>query len=698
MADLCSASLLSDDGYPIPSLLPGEIVIAKAINVLRFQTMADRKSGISGVLYATNFRMSFLTRTPSGTTQLNSVFQSNPDLSKAAEMYSDITRELYIPQTCITDIYYYSTSTAEGSKVKKVRPGSRMCSKVHSLEICCKDFRVVRFGLKFTPKENKVKMVNAMAHYKTPGSIFLLFAIPYSLAQNLQEDNSEGGLNTIPTFRTASDWLNELQRLKVDDTWRVANVNGKFQTCPSLSELFVVLESLSDSDVTRMALHYVESRLPTWCWSHPITGVPILCSAAGRPDSIFLEKEESSFFRALSLINTEEQKEAKVEVIDLTKMCPSIHELQQSFLKIKELCVMETSKEFWSIDSTWLTSLEASKWLHYIRLSLAAAVDVVKSIAVDQCPAIIKETGGRDFVLVVGSLAQLMLDSYYRTIRGFQTLLQKMWVVGGHQFLQRCYHIRCPVEEGEKENNGESPVFLHFIDCVYQLTQQFPSEFEFSETYLHALLDSLHACMFDTFLFDCEKQRDKLCKSELHGKAMASLWEFIAEGLADSRNSEPYLNPLFEFRKSLDDKDVADASNAEPYLKVNTLAPAIKFWMGRYLRWIPLVHVSTGMGENSSQHFQQMILVNELRILRLRLTVDEHEQSPRKNPLDGKEMVSHFDGTEFGLGSDYNVELATSKLLTPSLPFIGDLTLNKYYSGDLLTNGALDNAVNVGDY
>lgn len=282
MADLHSASLLSDDGYPIPSLLPGEIVIAKAINVLRFQTMTDRKSGISGVLYATNFRMSFLTRTPSGTTQLNSVFQSNPDLSKAAEMYSDITRELYIPQTCITDIYYYSTSTAEGSKVKKVRPGSRMCSKVDSLEICCKDFRVVRFGLKFTPKEDKIKMVNAMAHYKTPGSIFLLFAVPYSIAQNLQEDNSEGGLNTIPTFRTASDWLNELQRLNVDDTWRVANVNWKFQTCPSLSELFVVLESLSDSDVTRMALHYVESRLPTWCWSHPITGVPILCSAAGR--------------------------------------------------------------------------------------------------------------------------------------------------------------------------------------------------------------------------------------------------------------------------------------------------------------------------------------------------------------------------------------------------------------------------------
>lgn len=278
MAALRTASPMSEDGYPEPPLLPGEIVVAKAINVLRFQTMADRKSGISGVLYATNFRMSFLTRNPSAETQLNSVFQSNPDLTEAGEMYSDMQRELHIPQTCISDIFYYSSSTAEGSKVKKVLPGSRMSSKVHSLEIRCKDFRVVRFGLKFTPKKDHVKMVNAIAHYKAPTSIFLLFAFPYSMAQK----NNTARLNTIPTFRTLPDWLSELSRLQVDDTWRVATVNRKFQTCPSLSEMFVVLASLSDSDINRMSLHYVDSRLPTWCWSHPQTGVPMLYSGAGR--------------------------------------------------------------------------------------------------------------------------------------------------------------------------------------------------------------------------------------------------------------------------------------------------------------------------------------------------------------------------------------------------------------------------------
>jgi len=324
-------------------------------------------------------------------------------------------------------------------------------------------------------------------------------------------------------------------------------------------------------------------------------------------------------------------------------------------------------------------------------------MDVVESISRDRSPVIIKETGGRDFVLVVGSLAQLILDSYYRTIRGFQTLIQKMWVLGGHQFLQRCNHITKPAQESEKEDSGESPVFLHFIDCVYQLTQQFPSEFEFSETYLHALLDTLHACMFDTFLFDCEKQRDELCRTELNGQPMAILWDFVAEQLADSRNSEPYLNPLFEFRKSLSDGDVANGTSMESYLKVNTLAPAIKFWAGRFLRWIPVVHVSTGMGENSSLHFQQMILVNELRILRHRLAVNKYEQNPNENPIDGGKTLG-VDGTDFELSGDFSFDLETSKLLTPSLPFIGDLALNKYYSGDLPANVGPDTTMDVGKF
>lgn len=42
---------------------------------------------------------------------------------------------------------------------------------------------------------------------------------------------------------------------------------------------------------------------------------------------------------------------------------------------------------------------------------------------------------------VISSLVQLMLDPYFRTITGFQTLLQKEWIAAGHPFCDRLGHI-----------------------------------------------------------------------------------------------------------------------------------------------------------------------------------------------------------------------------------------------------------------
>lgn len=61
----------------------------------------------------------------------------------------------------------------------------------------------------------------------------------------------------------------------------------------------------------------------------------------------------------------------------------------------------------------------------------------------------------------------------------------------------------------------QSPLLLLFLDCVWQLLQQFPTEFEFTETYLTTLWDASHISTFDTFLFDCERDRHRattVCK------------------------------------------------------------------------------------------------------------------------------------------------------------------------------------------
>lgn len=56
---------------------------------------------------------------------------------------------------------------------------------------------------------------------------------------------------------------------------------------------------------------------------------------------------------------------------------------------------------------------------------------------------------------------------------------------------------------------SQSPLFLMFLDCVWQLLEQYPAAFEFSEVYLTILYDSARISLFGTFLFNCPHQRVK---------------------------------------------------------------------------------------------------------------------------------------------------------------------------------------------
>lgn len=57
--------------------------------------------------------------------------------------------------------------------------------------------------------------------------------------------------------------------------------------------------------------------------------------------------------------------------------------------------------------------------------------------------------------------------------------------------------------------SSQAPVFLLFLDCVWQLLQQFPVEFEFSEFFLLALHDSVRVPDTLTFLRNTPWERGK---------------------------------------------------------------------------------------------------------------------------------------------------------------------------------------------
>lgn len=131
------------------------------------------------------------------------------------------------------------------------------------------------------------------------------------------------------------------------------------------------------------------------------------------------------------------------------------------------------------------------------------------------------------------SLAALLLDSYYRTIEGFQALIQKDWLAFGHKFNDRCGHIQIG------DSKEVAPVFTQFIDAVWQLHQQHPYDFEFNERFLIAIHDHVYSCQFGTFIGNCEKQRKELQLS----KKTFSLWALLESQKAS------FINPLYVLQR-----------------------------------------------------------------------------------------------------------------------------------------------------
>ena len=94
---------------------------------------------------------------------------------------------------------------------------------------------------------------------------------------------------------------------------------------------------------------------------------------------------------------------------------------------------------------------------------------------------------GWDRTAQLTSLAQLLLDPYYRTIEGFEVLIQKEWLSFGHKFIDRIGH-------GRKNHLDEqrSPIFLQFIDCVWQVVSLLTADLyrDWAPIYLCNYLDN----------------------------------------------------------------------------------------------------------------------------------------------------------------------------------------------------------------
>ncbi|XP_059994132.1 myotubularin isoform X4 [Lagenorhynchus albirostris] len=286
----------------------------------------------------------------------------------------------------------------------------------------------------------------------------------------------------------------------------------------------------------------------------------------------------------------------------------NIHVMRESLKKVKDIVYPNVE------ESHWLSSLESTHWLEHIKLVLTGAIQVADRVSSGKSSVVVHCSDGWDRTAQLTSLAMLMLDSYYRSIEGFEILVQKEWISFGHKFASRIGH-------GDKNHADadRSPIFLQFVDCVWQMSKQFPTAFEFNERFLIIILDHLYSCRFGTFLYNCESAREKQKVTE----RTVSLWSLI------NSNKDKFKNPFYtkEINRVL--YPVASMRHLE-------------LWVNYYIRWNP--RIKQQQPNPVEQRYMELLALRDEYIKRLeelQLANSPKLSDPSTSPSSPSQMMPH---------------------------------------------------------
>ena len=219
-------------------------------------------------------------------------------------------------------------------------------------------------------------------------------------------------------------------------------------------------------------------------------------------------------------------------------------------------------------------ALRRSGWLRHISVILEGTVIITKNIHVNSSHVLIHCSDGWDRTSQLSALSQLCLDPFYRTIRGFEILIEKDWLSFGHKFLDRCGHLSSekfflsPTGDSTSGSGTDaaqafltsvqnrfasqnhlketSPVFHQFLETVRQIQRQFPERFEFNERFLHQLYYHLYSCQFGTFLFNCERERKVGDGGPPPCDRTVSIWDFLNSPAEMVQNRNPTYDPTLD--------------------------------------------------------------------------------------------------------------------------------------------------------
>ncbi|XP_072325497.1 phosphatidylinositol-3,5-bisphosphate 3-phosphatase MTMR4 isoform X4 [Scyliorhinus torazame] len=457
------------------------------------------------------------------------------------------------------------------------------------LHIVCKDSKVVRCHFStFKQCQEWLKRLNkVIAH---PTRLEDLFAFAYhAWCLGICADEEDQHVHLCrPGDHVCHRFEMEVERMRFDlqNVWRVSEVNTNYKLCASYPQKLLVPVWITDKELESVGTFRSWKRIPVvvyrhlrngavisrcsqpeiswWGWRNAddeylVTSIAKACildrgtklSGKSTNEGTFLSDTDfdSSITsgsvaegggtpqkllildaRSYTAAVANRAKGGGCECEEYYPNCEvmfmgmaNIHSIRNSFHSLRAVCSQIPDP------GNWLSALENTKWLQHLSVMLKAAMLVANVVDREGRPVLVHCSDGWDRTPQIVALAKILLDPYYRTIEGFQVLVETEWLDFGHKFGDRCGH-----SENLDDLSEQCPVFLQWLDCVHQLLKQFPCLFEFSDAFLVKLVQHTYSCLYGTFL--CNNSREREARNIF--KRTCSVWSLLRTG---NKNFQNYL-------------------------------------------------------------------------------------------------------------------------------------------------------------
>jgi hypothetical protein len=411
-------------------------------------------------------------------------------------------------------------------------------------EIILKDNR--NFVFKFTSTSFK-KFEEIIDKYSLPLKSKGYFNCAYS--------NKLMNKNNYKKYLKIYNIVTEFKRQGVyfsDKVFRLLD-NSDFKFCETYPKKLVVPYDMSDEELKESANFRTKNRVPTLTYRYH-NGCCIWRSSQTKSGFNSVNKYDIELISRISdnanlkiydarpyanamanklkgagFENINDYKNNKINV-DL-EFCGigNIHVVRNSYYAMLNKVSYNISEE-----SNIYTNIAESKWYDVIITILKSSFQIYNSIFVDNNNILIHCSDGWDRTSQLCALSQILLDKYYRTLDGFICLIEKDWISFGHQFRYR-NGLYSPIDSKVSESQF-SPIFIQWLDCIYQIMEQNYTKFQFNFKLLTFLAEEVYAGKYGTFLFNNEKEREMY---DAENKTL-SIWNYVKE------NEDNFINYIYD--------------------------------------------------------------------------------------------------------------------------------------------------------